>query len=250
MRTTILLLLLTLIFSIVTVLPAQNAKEIVQKADQHVRGNSSEAEMVMTIVRPSWERSVEMKTWSRGTPFSLILIKSPARDQGTTFLKRNNEIWNWVPAIGRTVKLPPSMMMQSWMGSDFTNDDLVRESSIVNDFTHTLAGDTEIEGMDVHIIDLHPKPDAPVVWGRVRMFISKTDYLQLRTEFYDEDDELVSFSEGKEIRVMDGRRMPTKLIMNPIDKPGHQTILEHKSIRFDADIPESFFTVQNMRRVQ
>jgi outer membrane lipoprotein-sorting protein len=229
---------------------SQNATEIVALSDQHMRGTSTEGEIVMKIVRPSWERSVEMKTWSRGTQLSLILIKAPARDQGITFLKRNNEIWNWVPSIGRTIKLPPSMMMQSWMGSDFTNDDLVRESSIINDFTHRLVGESEVDGMEVHIIDLIPTPDAPVVWGRVRMYISKTDYLQLRNEFYDEDEELVSFSEGKQIKVMDGRRIPTMIIMTPVDKPGHQTILEYKSILFNANISESFFTVQNMRRVQ
>lgn len=244
-----LLLLVLLLASIVNGF-SQDPTEIVKRSDQYIRGTSTEGELVMNIVRPTWERSVEMKTWSRGTQYSLILIKSPARDQGITFLKRNNEIWNWVPGIGRTIKLPPSMMMQSWMGSDFTNDDLVRESSIINDFTHTLVGETMIDGMEVYIIDLFPIPEAPVVWGRVRMYISKTDYLQIRTKFYEEDGELVSFSEGKQIKVMDGRRIPSKIIMSPVDKPGHQTILEYKSILFNADLSESFFAVQNMRRVQ
>lgn len=228
----------------------QNPTEIVQKADDHLRGESSQGEMTMTIVRPTWDRTISMKTWSRGTRFSLILITAPARDQGSSFLKRNNEIWNWVPSIGRSVKLPPSMMMQSWMGSDFTNDDLVRESSVVNDYTHEMYGESSIDGMDVYIVDLRPKPEAPVVWGLVRMYITKDEYLQLRTEFFDEDDELINISEGKDVKEFDGRRIPSKLIMTPVDKPGHQTIMEYKSIRFSANIPESFFTVQNMRRVE
>ena len=115
-----------------------DAKEIVRKADQKMQGNSSKAEMVMKIVRPDWTREVGMKAWALSRKNSLILITNPARDKGTAFLKRDKEIWNWQPRIDRVIKLPPSMMMQSWMGSDFTNDDLVKESSITEDYTHKI----------------------------------------------------------------------------------------------------------------
>ena len=115
------------------------AKEIIQKADQKQRGETSSGELKMTIVRPTWKREMQMKSWSMGTDYMLILVTAPARDKGAAFLKRENEIWNWQPTIDRTIKLPPSMMMQSWMGSDFTNDDLVRESSIVIDYTHKIG---------------------------------------------------------------------------------------------------------------
>jgi outer membrane lipoprotein-sorting protein len=243
-------LFLVLIGFVASEASAQNPTEIVTRADEHMRGTSSSGEMSMTIVRPTWERTISMKMWSRGTQYSLVLVTAPARDQGSSFLKRRNEIWNWVPSIGRSVKLPPSMMMQSWMGSDFTNDDLVRESSVVNDYTHVFEGETQLEDRDVYIVDLFPKPDAPVVWGRVRMYISKQDYLQLKTEFFDDYDELVQTMTGTDIRTFDGRSIPSKLTMIPADKPGHSTIMEYKSLNFNANIPESFFTVQNMRRVE
>ncbi|MDX5405204.1 MAG: outer membrane lipoprotein-sorting protein, partial [Bacteroidota bacterium] len=122
--------------------PSQpDATEIVRRSEEKLRGESSKATIQIKIVRPSWSRTLEAKTWSKGTDYSMILITAPARDQGTVFLKRDKEIWNWVPNIERTVKLPPSMMMQSWMGSDFNNDVLIQESSVVKDYSHKLVGE-------------------------------------------------------------------------------------------------------------
>lgn len=229
---------------------AQDATDIIRKMDQKMRGESLKAEMTMSIIRPSWERSISMKTWSRDTEYSLILITEPARDEGTAFLKRGNEIWNWVPNVGRTIKMPPSMMMQSWMGSDFTNDDLVRESSIVKDYEHELVGEETIRDYLCYKIEMTPKPDAPVVWGRVDVWVSKDEYLQLRSEFYDEDGELINVMEAMNVQEFDGRSIPARLEMIPMDKEGHKTVIEYKSMKFNEGIPESFFSVQNMRRVQ
>jgi outer membrane lipoprotein-sorting protein len=233
-----------------TPLFAQSALEIVRKADELMRGESSESVITMTIQRPTWSRSVTMKGWSKGTDYSMILVQAPARDKGTVFLKRRNEIWNWVPGIARTVKMPPSMMSQSWMGSDFSNDDLVRESSIVNDYTHTLRGDSTIAGLPVHRIELIPKPDAPVVWGKVVTFITKTGTMQLLTRFYDEDGVLVTLMQASDIRTFDGRRLPARMEMVPLDKPGHKTILQYESIKFGVRLSDDFFSVQTMRRVE
>ena len=131
---------------------AQTAKEIIKKADDKMQGQSNKSVMKMTIVRPEWKREVIMKGWSLGRDYSLILITAPARDKGSAFLKRENEMWNWQPSIDRVVKLPPSMMLQSWMGSDFTNDDLVKESSIVNDYAQTFGADTVINKMNCYKI--------------------------------------------------------------------------------------------------
>ena len=138
-------LLLLFALAAFTSLMAQDAREIIQRAEDKLRGASSFSEMKMTVVRPDWSREVTMKSWSIGRDFSLILITGPARDKGVAFLKREREIWNWQPTIDRTIKMPPSMMMQSWMGSDFTNDDLVRESSILRDYNHELVGTETIE---------------------------------------------------------------------------------------------------------
>ncbi|MBD3616624.1 MAG: outer membrane lipoprotein-sorting protein [Gracilimonas sp.] len=228
---------------------AQDATEIIRQMDEKMRGESLEAELTMTIVRPSWDRTISMKSWSRGTEYSLILITGPARDEGTAFLKRGNEIWNWVPSVGRTIKMPPSMMMQSWMGSDFTNDDLVRESSVVIDYEHELVGEETIEGYECYKIKMTPKPDAPVVWEQVDVWISKEEYIQLRSEFYDEYGELINVMKGMNVKEFDGRLIPSKMEMIPQDKEGHKTVMEYKSMEFNEGIPESFFSVQNMRRV-
>lgn len=228
---------------------AQDATEIIRQMDEKMRGESLEAELTMTIVRPSWDRTISMKSWSRGTEYSLILITGPARDEGTAFLKRGNEIWNWVPSVGRTIKMPPSMMMQSWMGSDFTNDDLVRESSVVIDYEHELVGEETIEGYECYKIKMVPKPDAPVVWEQVYVWVSKEEFIQLRSEFYDEYGELVNVMKGMNVKEFDGRLIPSKMEMIPQDKEGHKTVMEYKSMEFNEGISESFFSVQNMRRV-
>jgi len=129
---------------------AQDIKEIIRISDEKFRGTSSEGEMTMIIQRPTWSREVSMKNWSLGTEYSLIYITAPAKEKGQVFLKRDKEMWNWVPNIERMIKIPPSMMMQSWMGSDFTNDDLVRESSIVKDYTHKLLGEEIVDGYNCY----------------------------------------------------------------------------------------------------
>ena len=229
---------------------AQTATEIIRRADQKLRGESSYSELRMTIQRPDWSREVTMKSWSLGDELALILITGPARDRGTAFLKRDREIWNWQPTIDRTIKMPPSMMMQSWMGSDFTNDDLVRESSTVVDYTHTLLGEETIDGRPCWKIELVPKPDAAVVWGRIISWIDKAEYMQLKTEFYDEDDFLVNTMIGSEIKEMDGKVLPSRMEIIPEDEPGHRTILEYLTLDFGIDVNESFFSVQNMKRVR
>lgn len=242
-----LIVVTSLILSGVTL--AQDATEIVRKMDEKMRGESLKAEVTMTIVRPDWSRQVTMESWSRGTEYSMILITAPARDEGTAFLKRGNEIWNWVPSVGRTIKMPPSMMMQSWMGSDFTNDDLVRESSAVTDYDHELVGEETIQGYECYKIEMKPKPDAPVVWTRVDVWISKEEYLELKAEFYDEFGELINVMNGMEVKEFDGRMIPSKMEMIPMDEEGYKTILEYKSMEFNENIPQSFFSVQNMRRL-
>jgi len=226
------------------------AKEIVQKADEKLRGLSSEATLSMQIVRPDWNRTIEMKTWAVGEDYSLMLITAPARDKGTAILKREKEIWNWQPTIERVIKLPPSMMMQSWMGSDFTNDDLVKQSSIVVDYTHALAGEEEIDGLNCWVVELTPKEDAAVVWGKIKMWIDQSEYLQLKVEFYDEDDFLINTMHGKDVKELGGRTITTTMELIPAEKEGHTTILQYQDIKFDVKIDPNFFSVQNMKRVR
>jgi outer membrane lipoprotein-sorting protein len=148
------------------------------------------------------------------------------------------------------IKLPPSMMGQSWMGSDFTNDDLVRMNSIIDDFTHEITGTEKVEGYDCHIIELIPKPDAAVVWGKIRLWISKAEFYELKGEYYDEDGELVNTMLSSEIKKMGDRMLPSKMVMEPVDKPGNQTILEMSDMIFNIPINDEFFSQQNMKNVR
>ena len=245
-------ILLVWVMSLAIPLVAQDlsAVEIVTQADQKRRGETNFSQMKISIVRPSWSRDMEVKAWSKGTDYSMILITSPARDKGTTFLKRDKEIWNWIPSIDRNIKLPPSMMMQSWMGSDFTNDDLIKESSIIDDYSHRLLGDSLVLGLDCFKIELIPNPDAPVVWGKIYMWIDKKDFMELKTELYDEDGYLVNRVLFSEIENLDGRLLPSKMEYIPVDKPGQKTVIKYQVVDYDIDIGESYFSLQNMKRVR
>lgn len=229
---------------------AQTAEEIVRQAYEKMEGESSRAEITMKIVRPNWDRSVSMKSWSLGEDYSLILITAPARDEGTAFLMRENEIWNWLPDVNRTIKMPPSMMSQSWMGSDFSNNDLVRESSVITDYTYEMLEDDTVDGYDCYVIEMTPKPDAPIVWARVVSYISKDEYLNLRAEYYDEDNTLVREMIGSDVKELGGRLLPTNMEMIPVEEEGNKTVITYQDIEFDIDISERFFSIQNMKRVQ
>jgi outer membrane lipoprotein-sorting protein len=244
-------LCVTLLFLIPLAGNAQTAREIIEKADQKMRGTKSAiTEMTITTVRPKWTREMTLKSWSKGEKMSLSVVRAPAKDKGVSFLKRDKEIWNWMPSIERTIKLPPSMMMQSWMGTDFTNDDLVRESSTLNDYTQKITGDSTILGRKCWKIELDPKPNAPVVWGKLVLFIDQSDFIQLRSEMYDEDGYLVNIMNSSDIKEMGGKKLAAKMEMIPVDKPGNKTIMEITSIEFDKPMEDSFFSTSNMKTVK
>ena len=229
---------------------AQDVKEIVRRADEKFRGVSSQSEMTMVIQRPTWSRTISMKSWTLGNDYSLIYVTAPAKEKGQVFLKRLTEMWNYVPSIERMIKMPPSMMRQSWMGSDFTNDDLIKESSLVKDYDHTLVGEDKLQGYDCHKILLMPKEDAPVVWGKIFMWITKQEYLWLKGEYYDEEGTLVNTEILSDVKQMDDRKLPVKLEMIPTNKQGQKTTLTFSWIKFNLNFNESFFSQQNMRKVR
>lgn len=226
------------------------AKDIVKKSDDKGRGLTSSAEMTMTIVRPDWTRSISMKMWSKTTEYSMIYITAPAKEKGQVFLKRQNDMWNWIPSIERIIKVPPSMMMQSWMGSDFTNDDLVKESSIVVDYKQILLGKETVRGQACYKIQLDPLPDAAVTWGKIITWITVDGFNQWKVEYYDEDMELVSVMNASNIKHMGDRDIPTHLEMIPLNKKGQKTILDTKFIEFNKPISDSFFSQQKMKTIK
>jgi len=245
------ILLATIIFQI-SGLQAQEltAKEIIAKADKKNRGETSKGLMSLTIVRPKWERNIKMKSWSKGTDYFMIYITSPAKEKGQVFLKVGKEMWNYVPTISRMIKIPPSMMMQSWMGSDFTNDDLVKQSSIVTDYDHKLIGEEEVRGQMCYVIELTPHPEAAVVWGKIKSWITKDGFNVWKNEYYDEDGYLQSTENASNIKQMSDRKIPTKIEMIPADEEGNKTIMEFLEIEYNTKIDDNFFSKQNMKRIR
>ena len=230
---------------------AQDAKEIIKKADEKFQGEkSSQGEMDIIIKRPKWERTISVKSWSLGKDFSLSLITAPANEKGQSFLKRHNELWSWNPKISRMLKLPPSMMSQGWMGSDYSNDDILRESSITNDYDAKLLGEEKYQGYDCYKIQLIPHEDVAVVWGKIIIWISKNDYFQLKGEYYDEDDYLVRTMLASDVKTFDDRQLPSKLVLIPAEEEGNSTTVLLKNYKFNQNIEESFFSQQNMKKIR
>ena len=226
-------------------------KEIIRKADEKFNGEkTSISTMAMTIVRPTWERTIEFKGWTKEKQYSLTLITAPAKDKGQSFLKREQEMWSWNPTISRLIKLPPSMMSQGWMGSDYTNDDILKESSVVNDYVHEIVGEETIDGRLCYKIKMVAKEDAAVIWGHQVRWIDKKDFLFLKSELYDEDGYLVRTESGSDIKLMDGRLIPCRIELVPAEEDGQMTIIEMKEVRFNEPIEDSFFSQQNMKRVR
>jgi outer membrane lipoprotein-sorting protein len=234
------------------VLSAQKltGEAIVRKTDANMRGNTLQAEMLFKTLRPTWTREMGVKTWAKGQDFAMIQITAPAKDKGVAFLKRKKEVWNWVPALERSIKLPPSMMSQSWMGTDFTNDDLVKESSIINDYTHTLLADTVIRGISCYTIHMTPKPGAAVVWGKLMMYVDKEYFVEVHVKFFDEEGALVNIMNTLEIKMMGGRMIPVRIEMIPMDKKNQKTEIIYTSLVFDKPIDDAFFTLQQLKNLR
>lgn len=227
-----------------------SAEEIIQKAEDKIQGEeSSIGVMSMEIVRPSWSRTVEFKIWTRGKDYSLTLITAPAKEKGQSFLKRGNEMWNWNPVITRMIKLPPAMMSQGWMGSDYTNDDILKESSLLNDYYMELLGEEEVAGRLCYKIKLIAKENVNVVWGSQIRWVDKEHLIYLKNELYDEEDYLVRTELGKDLKEMDGRIIPAEMEIIPAEEEGKKTIVRILSIEFNKKIEDSFFSQQNMKRL-
>jgi hypothetical protein len=226
------------------------AVEIIQKADEKVRGKTNHTIMEMQIVRPTWSRTISMKSWSNGLDYSMTYITAPAKDLGQVFMKRETEMWNWMPSIGRMIKIPASMMSQGWMGSDYTNDDILKESSIVRDYNHSIDKEEVVEGMNCYKIEMIPKEEVAVIWAKVYKWITKDEFIQIKSEYYDEDDDLVKSDFGYDFKEMDGRIIPSRVEIVPAGEEGKKTVILIKEVQFDIDLPTTYFSQQNMKRIR
>ncbi len=227
---------------------AQNAEEIVKKSEDLMKGASSKGKIRMTVVTPDYTRTMEMESWWVGNDKALIVITAPQREAGNKTLKVKNELWMYLRNTETMMKVPPSMMLQSWNGSDFTNDDLVRESSIVLDYTSTILAEEPIDGEVCWKVQLIPKPTAPVVWGKITHWIRKSNYLPSRTEYYDEKGTLVRTLTYTDIRQFGARKIPAKWMMMNNAKPGHSTEFEYLSAQFDIKISDNVFSFRELEK--
>jgi outer membrane lipoprotein-sorting protein len=217
------------------------------RVDRVLRGDSSHGTAVMEVVTKHWSRSLSMEIWSLGTEYSLVRITSPTKEAGTATLKAGDDIWNYLPKVDRTIKIPASMMMGSWMGSHFTNDDLVKDSRIIDDYDVEISFEGAREGLDVWEFGLTPKPEAAVVWGRIEYRVRKKDLMPLWARYYDEDGDLVRTLDFSDFRSVGRRTVPFVMEMEPRDKPGERTTVRYQDLEFDVPIDESFFSLQKLK---
>lgn len=240
------LLLLTLNASATT--KVNEARDIVTHAMDRWRGNSSIGEMRMTIHRPDWERSVTLKTWTSGLEQSLILVTSPAKDKGNATLLVEQQLWSYSPKINRIIKIPSSMMNQSWLGSDFSNRDITKSTEILNQYTFELLESQVGNGHTQHVIQATPLPDAPVVWGKEVLTI-RDDFVMLQQQYFDQDMALVKTLQTLAITVFDGRPIASHMRVSAVETPDQWTDMEVLSTTFDATLPDDTFTLSNLRSV-
>ena len=227
--------------------PTPDIETVIKHIDQLYRSETSHAEMEMHIVTPHWERTLAMTIWSKGMDKTFIRITAPKKENGVATLRIGNEMWNYLPKTNKVMKIPPSMMMGSWMGSDFTNDDLVRESSMLNDYTYQFV--TPEDASPDHLyVELTPKEDSPIVWGKIVGAVRSSDYLPVWQHFYDEKGNLMRVMNFKEITTFAGKTLPSVIEIIPQNKEGHKTVVRWLDATFDSDIDDKIFTRRNLQR--
>ncbi len=223
-----------------------SAQEILERVEDNLRSRSSHGELVMTIVKKEWTRTLRFEFWEKGRDRMLVRVLAPPKERGMASLKVGTNLWNYIPAIERVMKLPPSMMGSSWMGSHFTNDDIVRETSLARDYRAGLLR----EDATLYVLNLRPRPEAPVVWARIEIDIRKDVLLPVAARYFDERDRLVRRLVYQDIRPIDHRQFPFHWVLYPVDKPGEYTELRVIRITFDIDIPDRIFSIRYLTRAR
>jgi outer membrane lipoprotein-sorting protein len=245
MRTSVVL------FGVLSTAPALAAEptveELLRATDDVGRGESSVGVMQMDVKTDRYERSMKMQVWSKGTENSLIRILEPAKDAGVSTLKVGENMWNYLPKVDRTMKIPAGMMSGSWMGSHFSNDDLVKESRLDTDFTYTMDARPADNPERVYVITLVPKPDAPVVWGKVVLRI-RADKVPVDTKFYDESGELARTMTYEDPKDFGKGLMPSRMTLIPADKPEEYTRITFTTIDFATPVPDATFSLQSLKQ--
>ena len=219
---------------------------VVKYFEDLYRSDSSTSVARLTVTKPRSKRTLEMKIWTRGEDKALIVIRQPARERGTTTLKVDKNLWNYLPRIKRTIRIPPSMMLASWMGSDFTNDDLVKESSYSKDYEYELVGPSEKpKGW---LVRFTAKPDIVGLWNRFELILSEDARVPIEAKYYDRKDRLARVLHWSDVKVFGGKRIPSRMTLTPADKEGHITEMIYLDIDFDVTVPDATFSFSNLEQ--
>ncbi len=226
--------------------PDPNPRELIKQAMDHWRGLSSYSEMTMTIHRPDWQRSMSMRSWTKGDKTTLVRITKPKKDAGNGTLTKDNNMWTFSPKINRIIKVPSSMMRQSWMGSDFSNKDISKSTDIIDQYEHKLLETREKDGHAVYVIESIPHEEAAVVWGK-EIIIIRDDYILLEQQFWDQDGLLVKTMKAREIKTLGGRTVASVIRMGKQGAPDEWTEMSVQEIQFDMNHADSLFTLSNLR---
>ena len=240
------------VLAMLIVLPASasggdpDAAAIVREAVNQWRGVASDSVMTMLIHRPEWQRSMTMRAWTKGDEKSLVRVLDPAKDRGNGTLTDDNNMWSYSPKVNRVIKVPSSMMGQSWMGSDFSNKDVARADDIIDEYDHTVIGTEELDGITVYEIESIPHEDAAVVWGREVLRI-RSDYVVVTHQFFDQDGELIKQLTSLEIGEKGGRMIAIRQRMAKVATPDEWTQIQVDSIQYDVNLNDSLFTLSNLR---
>lgn len=225
-----------------------SGSEIVDRVEKLLWGKTLQGEFEMQVKTKTWQRTLQLRVWMDKPDRSFIRILSPAKEAGIGSLRIKTEMWNYLPSVERTIKIPPSMMLQPWMGSDFTNDDLVKESSIVDDYTQNVIGTAEVNGNMVWQVEAIPKPEAAVVWGRIVYWVQRDTYLPVKEEFYNERGELIRVMTFSEVKTLGGRTIPTRWEMRPVKKPDNVTTVILKQVSYDQPMDDDVFAQRNLQQ--
>jgi outer membrane lipoprotein-sorting protein len=221
-------------------------RDLIQQAMDHWRGTSSYSEMTMTIHRPDWQRSMSMRSWTKGEKTSLVRVTEPKKDAGNGTLLKDNNMWTFAPKVNRIIKVPSSMMSQSWMGSDFSNKDISKSTDIIDQYDHRLLETREQDGHTVYVIESIPHEEAAVVWGK-EVLIIRDDNILLEQQFWDQDGVLVKTMKALEIKQLGGRTVASVIRMGKLDTPDEWTEMSVQDVAFDVSHPDSLFTLSNLR---
>lgn len=228
--------------------PGKEAAAIVRSGETRLRGLSTQAILRMEIQRADFSRKLKLRTWTKGNEKSLVHILEPAKEKGVISLRVKDQMWNYLPKTDQVIRVPSSLMLQSWMGSDFTNDDLMKASSLVGDYTHKLVRTEKLAGETVSVIECLPKPDAPVVWGKILYWARQSDDLPVKQEFYDEKGKLIRTLALTRFQKMDDRVIPTVWTMAKADNAAESTRVTYEKILYDKSLEDGIFDREKLRR--